>query len=339
MAKASVPGKIHIIGEHAVVYGKPAILAAVNQRCTVEVKKRDDGIIRVEIEGHFKLEFTVTEAMKFLDQCSQLWKKGQEKNDWSELNKLLKEVPQGQRLIVARSMEALKIKTGMDIKVTSDIMKKGMGSSAALAVAFPAAMAKEFLGRDIGKERINEIAFSIEKYLHGGTPSGGDNTTCCYGGLILFQKGASPRNLSAEIPHRLSGFMIAYAEPEKSTGELVQQVRDLEPGFRDQRVEDLGKLTELMLGVLKFKDWGRMKDIINLSHKNLRELGVSTARIDRLVEAVKKAGGAAKLCGAGGGGAILCWHENRERLSEAIKSAGFEPFDIELGAEGVMVEN
>lgn len=338
MAKASAPGKVHLIGEHSVVYGKPAILAAVGMRCTVEVKRRDDGIIAVERNDHPRLEFTVTEAMKFLDQCSQLWKKGKENKDWSELNRLLKDIPQGQKLIAARCMEVLAIKSGMDIKVKSDILGKGMGGSAALAVATVAAMAKEF-GKDVDNPRINEIAFSIEKYLHGGTPSGGDNTTCCYGGLVWFKKGESPRDLRAEIKRRPVGFMLAYSKPEKSTAELVQQVRDLEPGYRDQRVEDLGKLTELMLDVLKLRDWGRMKEIIRLGHQNLKELGVSTPKIDGLVEAVQNAGGAAKICGAGGGGAILCWHENPGRLKEAIKSAGFEPFDIELGAEGVRIEN
>lgn len=338
MARASAPGKIHLVGEHSVVYGKPAILAAIGRRCGVDVRKRDDGTITVEREGHSRLEFTVTEAMKFLDRCSRLWEEGKGKGDWSELNGLLREVPQGQRLIVARSMEALRLKGGMDIKVENHIPGSGLGSSAALAVAFPAAIAKEF-GKEMGKEKINEIAFSIEKYLHGGTPSGGDNTTCCFGGLVWFQKGVEPWMLDREVPHKLEGFVMAHTgKPGKTTGELVQQVRDLEPKYREQRVNDLGKLADVMLNVLKLKDWDRMKETINLCQRNLKELGVSTEEIDSLVSAVQKAGGAAKLCGAGGGGVVLCWHEDTEKLKKVVSGAGYSPIETELGVEGVRVE-
>jgi mevalonate kinase len=338
MARASAPGKVHLIGEHSVVYGKPAILAAIGKRCNVEVRKRKDGLIKVKREDHYNLEFTVTEAMKFLDDCTRLWNEGKEKGDWSELNALLKNIPEGQKLIVARSMEALKIKEGMDIRVDNHIPGSGLGSSAALAVTFPAAMGKEF-GTELSREKINEIAFSIERYLHGGTPSGGDNTTCCYGGLVWFQKGMEPWMLEKEVPYRLEGFVLVHTgRPEKSTGELVQEVRDLEPKYREQRVNDLAKLTEVMLNVLKLKNWEKMKETINLCQRNLKELGVSTPEIDSLVSAVQKIGGAAKLCGAGGGGIVLCWHEDTKKLRKAIEDAGFEPWETELGVEGVRIE-
>ena len=338
MTKASAPGKVHLIGEHSVVYGKPAILAAIGKRCHVEVKKRKDDNITVKRDGHYHLEFTVTEAMKFLDECSRLWIDGKEKNDWSELNTLLKPVPNGQKLIVARAMEALRVKNGMDIEVDNQIPGSGLGSSAALAVTFPAAMAAAH-GMELDREKINEIAFSIEKYLHGGTPSGGDNTTCCYGGIIWFQKDMEPWMLEKEVPYKLEGFVLVHTgKPEKSTGELVQQVRDLEPRYREQRINDLGKLTNLLLDVLKLKDFGRMKEIINLTQKDLKDLGVSTPEIDGLVKAVQDIGGAAKLCGAGGGGIVLCWHDDKEKLKKAIEDAGFEPWETELGVEGVTIK-
>jgi len=339
MASASAPGKIHLIGEHSVVYGKPAILAAIGMRCHVEVKKRKDDMIKVIRKGHPDITFNMTEAMKFLDECSRLWNEGRDRNDWSELNALLKPVEKGQKLIVAKSMEALRLKSGMDIRVNSDIpFGSGLGSSAALAVAFPAAMAAEH-GIGLDREKINEIAFSIEMYLHGGTPSGGDNTTCCHGGLVWFEKGAEPWILDKEIPYRLEGFMLVNTgKPGKSTGELVQHVRNLEPKYREQRVNDLGKLAGLMLDVLKMKDFGKMKEIINMAQESLKELGVSTPEIDGLVSSVQEAGGAAKLCGAGGGGMVLCWHEDTNELKKAIKGAGFEPWETELGVEGVKVK-
>ena len=81
-----------------------------------------------------------------------------------------------------------------------------------------------------------------------------------------------------------------------------------------------------------------MKEIINLAQKDLKDLGVSTPEIDGLVKAVQDIGGAAKLCGAGGGGIVLCWHEDKEKLKKAIEDAGFEPWETELGVEGVTVK-
>jgi len=57
-----------------------------------------------------------------------------------------------------------------------------------------------------------------------------------------------------------------------------------------------------------------------------------------VAKAVKSIGGAAKLCGAGGGGVMLCYHEDREKLITTIRALGLEPWESELGVEGVRVE-
>ncbi|MEM7815422.1 MAG: hypothetical protein QXF55_03710, partial [Candidatus Aenigmatarchaeota archaeon] len=76
----------------------------------------------------------------------------------------------------------------------------------------------------------------------------------------------------------------------------------------------------------------------NRNQQLLAELGVSTPTIDRIAEVVRGIGGAAKLCGAGGGGTMLCWHSDKGLLRQTISSLGFEPWEAELGAEGVRRE-
>ena len=81
-----------------------------------------------------------------------------------------------------------------------------------------------------------------------------------------------------------------------------------------------------------------MKEIINETQRNLAELGVSTFELDELAFVVREIGGAAKLCGAGGGGIMLCYHENKVKLIETIKGLGYRAIETELGVEGVRIE-
>ena len=115
-------------------------------------------------------------------------------------------------------------------------------------------------------------------------------------------------------------------------------VRDLDEEYRNKRVKELGKMTLEMKDVLKKKNFKRMKEIINATQKNLAELGVSTPDIDKIATAVRNMGGAAKLCGAGGGGIMLCYLEDRKKLIKTIKDLGFKPIEADLAVEGVRIE-
>ena len=57
-----------------------------------------------------------------------------------------------------------------------------------------------------------------------------------------------------------------------------------------------------------------------------------------MAKAVKSIGGAAKLCGAGGGGVMLCYHEDKQKLINVIRNLGYKPWETKLGVEGVRVE-
>jgi mevalonate kinase len=198
-------------------------------------------------------------------------------------------------------------------------------------------------GRKVSLEKLNEIAFEVDQFA-AGLPSGADNTTCCYGGLVWFQKNmhGGPNTiipLKKEIPHRLENFVLIYTgKPEKTTGELVQMVRMLDPSFREPRMKRIGELSHQMRTALKAKDYPEIKRIMNENWKLLRDFGLSTLVADNLIGKIKAIGGSAKLCGACGGGMLLACHEDTERLKATIKSAGFEPMEVELGVEGVRIE-
>lgn len=343
MIKVSAPGKVHLIGEHAVVYGKPAIIAAVGKRVFIEAERIKSNTVRIDyIQGNYRNEVPIAEVLGRGRRAQELWEEGEKRGDFSEVFAYTKNEKFAE-VSIGYAMNALGVREGASFRMDQQIpLGSGLGSSSAYSVAIAFAVAKLF-GLDVPKEKINEIAYGMEKFKHG-KPSGGDNSTCCFGGLVWFQKNMQGgpntiKSLREEIPYRLENFVLVYTgEPEKTTGELVQMVRNQEEGFRDKRMDAIEKDTHTMLEALKKKDFRKMKELINSTHRNLAELGVSTPELDRIAEAVRGIGGAAKLCGAGGGGVMMCWHEDKGKLIETIKGLGFEPWETDLAVEGVRAE-
>ncbi len=339
MIKVSVPGKVHLIGEHAVVYNEPAIIAAVGKRTTIEARKAEN--ISVTDSGmDFKIEWPVKEVKDAAKKAQELWQAGFEKKDFSEVFSFVKG-NDFKKAAIGFVLDKLGIESGVYLRISSEIpIGSGIGSSASLAVAIAKAVSGVY-GKNLSNEEVNNLAYEIEKFKHGA-PSGGDNSACCFGGLLWFQKG-SPNNiimpLRDEIPHKLENFVLVYTKPPvKTTGELVQQVRNLDDVFRYKRMKHIGKLAHEMREILKNKNYNRMKEIINDTHKNLAELGVSIKEIDEIAETVRKIGGAAKLCGAGGGGIMLCWHEDKNKLVHTVENLGYKPIETELAVEGCRIE-
>lgn len=343
MIKVSAPGKVHLIGEHAAVYGEPAILAAVGKRTYLTIKLSQKVTYRDLGWPDISHTWSVREVLEITEKTLNLWNSCNQKQNFSELFEFIKKnCYEGCRAsALGIAMKMLGIKKGFSITVDSQIPTgAGLGSSASRAVAITKAIANLFK-KKISLEKINEVAFEQEKIIHG-TPSGGDNSTCCFGGLFWFKK-AQPKNeirsLKEDIPYQLQNFVFVYTgEPKKTTGELVQLVRELNEEYRTERIKKIGKMSYEMLDVLKRKDFKKMKEIINQTQKNLAELGVSTEEIDEIAKAVQKIGGAAKLCGAGGGGIMLCYHEDKEKLINLIKDIGYECWESDLGVEGVRIE-
>jgi len=343
MIKTSAPGKVHLIGEHAVVYSEPAIIAAIGNRTYVDISPAKDityqDIAWPDISHTWKVEQVFEITQKTFD----LWKEGNEKKDFSKLFSFIKENGyEGYRAsVLGLAMKNLGINQGFSITIDSKIPTgAGLGSSASRAVAMTKAIA-ELFEKELSLEEINEIAFQQEKIIHG-TPSGGDNSACCFGGLVWFKKD-QPKNqinsLKEEVPYKLENFVFVYTGPaQKTTGELVQLVRELDEGYRTERIKKIGEMTYEMLDVLRRRNFQRMKEIINQTQKNLAELKISTEKIDQIAESVQEIGGAAKLCGAGSGGIVLCYHQDKGKLIDLIKNIGYDPWETELAVEGVRIE-
>lgn len=344
MALVSAPAKVHLIGDHSVVYGYPAIIAAVGKRIYIEAEKSEKVILK---DSRFNSHhvWSVKEAKESAEKAQELLKQCAEKGNYSELLAWAKDG--GKYLnywkaLIGITLNMTHAEGGISLHVTKCEIPtgSGLGSSSAAAVAVAKAVS-EVYHKQLSSEKINEIAFECEKLVHG-TPSGGDNTACCYGGLIWFQK-STPKNiiisLKEEIPHKLENFVLAYTrQPDKSTGELVQMVRNIPEAERNPKMEEIGKMAHEMKDVLKHKDYKRMKEIMNRTNEILSSFGLSVKETDKIHKAVVELGGAAKMCGACGGGVMLAWHEKPQLIIDVIKELGFTPFEADLAVEGVRVE-
>lgn len=342
MIKASAPGKVHLIGEHAVVYGEPAIIAAIGRRIWVEVEKHDK--VRVNDRNQsMEEEWSLEECIDSASRAQAMWMKGFEGKDFSELFSFVKSGQNFKKVAIGMILRRLGIDSGVDVTIYGDVpLGSGLGSSASMAVALVKAVS-ELYEKNLPQEELNEIAFDIEKMVHG-TPSGGDNTASCYGGLVWFQKNDQGKPtlepLKEEIPYELENFVLAYIKkPVKTTGELVSVVRGLDASAREPRVKAIGRATIEMRQALKSKDFAKVKELINLAWKNLSELGLSIPEADDLIAKIREMGGAAKLCGACGGGIMLAYHEDKEALKKLISDSGYTPWETELGAGGIRIEN
>ncbi|MFH1105763.1 MAG: mevalonate kinase [Candidatus Aenigmatarchaeota archaeon] len=341
MIKVSAPGKVHLIGEHSVVYGEPAIISSIGLRCYATAVESDK--IAVNDRRMNSGRFRPDEAMKFSAEMEKLWQLGARKNDFSALFRAMKSNGMNyKKAAVGKILNELGISAGAKLALSSDIPPHvgGMGSSAAFAIVLTKAIA-DLNGKKLSLERINDIAFGIERLQHGN-PSGGDNTACCYGGLIWFQRQTNSNIITSmknEVPYELENFALVNAgKREKSTGELIQHIRNLGAVYRDPRIKRLGAYAQEMRNALGIKDFKKIAKLMNEAQKTLYELGVSTPAIDKIAGAVRSIGGGAKLSGAGGGGIMLCYHENRDLLAKTIKKLGYAPIETRLGVEGVRNE-
>lgn len=298
---ASAPGKIILLGEHAVVYGQPAIAVPVTQvkaKAIVTADPRVPG-------GTIRL---VAPAIN-LD---------------ASLDKLPNDHPIA--AAVCQTIEALNIARppACTIRITSTIpVASGMGSGAAVTVAVIRGLST-FIGRPLSQEATNSIAFEVEKIYHG-TPSGIDNTVVTYSLPVYFQRGHPIEMLQLPVPFTL---IIADTGIASSTKDTVGDVRKTwlaEPERCEHLFSSIGEIVESARGLIEGGKPYRIGSLMIEDHRLLQALGVSCNELDRLVEAALEAGAlGAKLSGGGRGGNIIALapSESLPRLEDALRQSG-----------------
>lgn len=301
MIEASSPGKMILFGEHAVVYGQPAIAAPLlGLRARARIEALEAG------------------------PTAGIWVKapGVGHNGW------LHEIDAGDLTAQAlrRSLELLdridfppfRLEIQADIPPAS-----GLGSSAATSVAILRVMAKHF-ELEVSDQTISSHAYELEK-IHHGTPSGIDNTVVSLAKPIYFRKESPPQTL--EIPGSVR-IVIADSGVPSPTGRAVSQVRHSWEGERD-RFEGLfkrvGAVVDRARRALEGDELPALGELMDQNQALLAEIGVSSPDLERLIAAAKAAGArGAKLSGAGLGGNVIALAEEHTRnpIERGFRQAG-----------------
>ena len=298
---SSSPGKVILCGEHAVVYGAPAIALPVFQLNT---------------KTTILAQPTAPEGkVRMIAPCIGLD---------SDLESLAYNHPlKATTALVMQKMGVTRLQA-CEIRINTTIpIATGLGSSASVTVSLARALSA-FLGSPLSDELVNQVAFEIEK-LHHGTPSGIDNTVVTYQVPVYFVKGEPIEHLKIRHPFTL---VIADSGAASLTAETVARVRErwlADKKRYDAIFANIADLSREVKENLEKNDLNQHGELLSRNHELLQALGVSTPMLDDLVNCALQAGAlGAKLSGGGGGGNIiaLVHHTQADSISRALEQQG-----------------
>jgi mevalonate kinase len=290
---AQACGKVILLGEHAVVYGYPALAAGLPDSLTLSAQplreRSSPATLRIADWG---LDLTLT--------------------------------PDDDHPVVRACLEVLGIcdgpLRGWAIEGRSRLpAQAGLGSSAALSVA----LARLALGPEAPVADVVDASLAGERIFHG-QPSGIDSEVAARGGLIQFVRGEPARPATLRAP--LSLLILPSGVP-RSTADQVAKVRALHerfPTLARPILDLLGACVGRGMDALAHNDLEDLGSIMSIAHELLSALGVSSPVLDELCSTARMAGAlGAKLTGAGEGGCVVALPAaDPEPLAEALEKRG-----------------
>lgn len=308
MVTCSAPGKMILFGEHAVVFGKPALALAINLRITSTVS----GANQYSVNGHPMKKRHHTYISAALDEA---WGGPPINID------TVSEIPSG----------------------------SGLGSSAAVTVSCVGAMmAKKGA---IKPEDVALRSFRVENKVQGrASPT--DTSTSTHGhGVVVsperldnflwrIEEGERTWNIHHCTVPRLH-FVVGYTGIHAATGPLVAGVKRLADSNPDavHAINRIGEIALAGVDALARADKNALGRLMDENHALLNSLGVGHPELEKLVEACRPSSYGAKLTGAGGGGSMIALTDDPVGTAKAIRGAGGEPIVVDVGVEGVRLED
>ncbi len=322
--KVSAPGKLFLLGEHAIVYNGICLITAVDSRL----------YMTLEAEPSTKQILTITAPAVGLDHWQHPLHEIAETNQVS-----------GPASFIASCVAlfhrqfpfnvSLKIETASDFAATL-----GLGSSSATVATALFGLSSLF-GVGLSHRQLFDMGVdAIQQVQHLG--SGADLAAAIWGGTLYYANHTPREIVPLDIP--TLPLMVVYSGQKAGTVNYVQQVRQLHdslPHIVPPIIELMLTLVEEGRPALENADWPRLGQLMNIQHGLLHAIGVDTAPLADIVFQARAAGAyGAKLSGAGGGDCaiILITPAEQQLLSETLTHAGYQVLPLSVHATGVRLE-
>ena len=302
-------GKIILLGEHAVVYGRHAIATPVPLAIQAHVQRGGDGvqliIPRWGVEQ--RLHRSAEKQHSFEKSLAMIFK------------------------TLGLERESMRVEIFPNVP-----RAMGLGGSAAIAVATIRALDRCFeLGLD--EERVNELAFECEKIAHG-TPSGIDNTLSVYGQTMLFRSGDSPLRKVIEVDRPVK-LVVGISGIESLTAATVARVGKARAAYPELYEKIFDQIDSLVLEGVDALVEHRLEtlgELMNVCQGLLNAMQVSSWELEEMIQIARRHGAlGAKLTGGGGGGSIiaLCPPEPgaADRIETGLREAGYQAMQVTVG--------
>ena len=305
---ASAPAKIILFGEHFVVHGTKAILAAIDKRVTVTSTFTENKTIKVNSE-------LGTIEVPILSSYEEI------KSEFRPFVYLANK-------IINSEQNA----SGLEITIDSDIpIGVGLGSSSACCVAAAASISELF--KKLSSEEILNLSIEAEKTIFPDT-SGADCTVCTYGGMIEYPSIEKIDNIfdlnlviaNSMIPHNTKNSVKKVNKFKENDEDRFSQLCDLENGLIDEVIVAMKNNDATIFG-LKMSE----------NQKYLEEIQVSNDTLRDMINSLNEISLGTKITGAGDGGCIIALvkDDNMDKVP-ALLGKDKECFSAKIDTKGVV---
>jgi mevalonate kinase len=291
-------GKVILLGEHAVVYGRPALAAGIERGVRARIEPADRTSLHVAA-----------------------WNLVVTPDGDTELSRAL-------AAALGEQLEARPARIELEVGLPAGA---GLGCSAAMGVAVVRGLAR-IAGESPSDEEVARRAFAWERVFHGN-PSGVDNTMAAHGGIALYRKG---QTLVRVLPRKPLRLVIGDSGEAASTRVMVENVarfKERDGARFEKALEAIEALVQNAKLAIEDGDLRAVGQLMDLNQALLSSWMLSTEALEEMIAAARDAGAqGAKLTGSGGGGCMIALvddDEKAERVREAIERTGHRAFVAE----------
>ncbi len=319
-------GKVILLGEHSVVYGRPALAASLGVGCRAKAIESSSSSITIET-GKMQRAFSRAGSFKELG-CVAL--SPDSANSTAEHESLRK-------AFIALLDSYEKPLPELALRITSDLPGgAGLGCSAAMGVAATRAI-DELVGLNRDAIEVADASMAWERVFHGN-PSGIDSAMAARGGIAVFYRGKPLQMVDVKV---LPLIVIGHSGESASTRSMVEGVAQRHAQSPDQLEAIFDAIAELVLQgrvALEAGDLARFGQLMDRNQQHLEQLKVSTANLKQMCEICRAAGAlGAKLTGGGGGGCMIALVADEQvsiNVINALKERGYQAFAAQVGVGG-----